>query len=75
MEALTFLAGFGAALALSYRHQIKQYIKGKTVTFASAPPKGVRPSGALRPFTVSAKRKPRVNDDQKAWLAENNTTR
>jgi hypothetical protein len=29
------------------------------------------PSRILKPFATSPKRKPRVNNDEKAWLAEN----
>lgn len=64
---MLFSGGLVVGVALAHWREILRFFRPAPQWNGPAPP----PSRILKPFTSSAKRKPRVNNDEKAWLAEN----
>lgn len=74
MLGIALLSGLVLGIALVKWREIRGYFKSKQLVRMDktvAPP----PSRILKPFTQAAKRKPRVNDDQRAYLAEQSERR
>jgi hypothetical protein len=72
MENLIPLGTFFLGYALARHREIRGYFISKKLQARNEPQAPV--SRILKPFTTAPKRKPRVNDDQKAWLAEKTRT-
>jgi len=70
MESLIPLATFVLGYSLGRWREIRGYLISRRlqrIAKGEEPP----PSRIAKVFGEKPKRKPRVNDDQKAWLAEN----
>lgn len=74
MEYLIYAFGVLSGIALVKRGEIRGYFKSKYLV-RTLPKSDVPVSRILKPFAQHAKRKPRVNDDERAYLAEQNRSR
>jgi hypothetical protein len=70
MEFIIAAVCLTLGFALGRWRQIHGYFKSKQLVRQNSPQPP--PSRILKPFTKTAKHKPRVNDDERAWLAEKN---